>query len=141
MFCLRAHGEPAVALPSTRPTRILLALAASLAVLTGGPIPAVAEAAITNAPRSHAITAAPKPISRSNPEYPRGALRRRVDGSVLLEFAVDGSGNVVSPRVLESRPRGVFDEAALSALSKWKYEALGAESSALRVRLTFRSGW
>jgi protein TonB len=133
MFSPRAHGEPAVANPSAaRSARILLALAGSLAVLTAAPILASAEAAVTTAP---------KPLSRSNPEYPRHALRRGVEGSVLLEFSVDARGNVVSPRVLESRPRGVFDQAALKALSKWKYEASGAESSTLQVRLTFRNGW
>ncbi len=59
---------------------------------------------------------------------------------MLLEFSVDPNGNVVAPRVIESRPRGVFEEAALEALSKWKYEALGAKTSTLKVRLTFRNG-
>jgi len=121
-----------VANPSARPARLLLALTGSLAVLFAAPVPSAAETAITSAPR---------PLARANPEYPRAALQRGVEGSVLLEFSIDGSGNVVSPRVIESRPRGVFDAAALEALSKWKYEALGADTTALKVRLTFRNGW
>ena len=117
--------------PSARSARLLLALTGTLAVLLAGPALSSAEMPITSAP---------KPLARANPEYPRHALRRGVEGSVLLEFSVDRDGNVVSPRVIESRPRGVFDAAALEALSKWKYEALGAETSALKVRLTFRSG-
>ena len=123
--------------PFTRSARIL-ALAGSFAVMAMAPASALAEAAVTTAPKPVAMTAAPKPITRANPEYPRRALRRGVEGSVLLEFSVDANGNVVSPRVLESRPRGVFEAAALEAVSKWKYEALGARSSALQVRLTFR---
>ena len=116
--------------PSAR-SRPLLALTGSLAVLLAAPAPSSAEMPMTSAPR---------PLARTNPEYPRAALRRGVEGSVLLEFSVDREGNVVSPRVIESRPRGVFDAAALEALAKWKYEALGAETSALKVRLTFRNG-
>ena len=126
---------------NARSARILLALAGSLAVLTAGPIGASAEAAVTTAPKRMAMTASPKPVSRTNPEYPRHALRRGTEGSVLLEFSVDARGNVVAPRVLESKPRGVFDRAALNALSKWKYEASGSRSSPVQVRLTFRNGW
>jgi protein TonB len=139
MFWLRAHGVPAVVIPSAHSARILPALV--LAVLSVGMAPASAEPAVTSAPKPITAISAPKPITRANPAYPRAALRRGVEGSVLLEFSVDGSGNVVSPRVIESTPRGVFDAAALEALSKWKYEALGTPTSALQVRLTFRSGW
>jgi protein TonB len=83
---------------------MFLALAGSLAVLFAGLAPSSAEMPLTSAP---------KPLARANPEYPRHALRRGVEGSVLLEFSVDRYGNVVSPRVIESRPRGVFDAAAL----------------------------
>ena len=123
---------------------MLLSLIGSLAVLASGAVPASAETAVTTAPRPMALTSAPKPpkpLSRANPEYPRAALRRGVEGSVLLEFSIDGSGNVVSPRVIEAKPRGVFEAAALEALAKWKYEALGADSSPHQVRLTFRNGW
>src|SRR5687767_5016327 len=131
MFWLRAHGEPAVVNPSARSARFLLSLIGSLAILSTGVVPASAETAVTTAPKPIALISAPKPpkpLSRVNPEYPRGALRRGVEGSVLLEFSVDGSGNVVSPRVIEARPRGVFEAAALEAMAKWKYEALGADS-------------
>lgn len=117
--------------PSARSLRKLLALTGSLAVLSTGPLAAFADMAATSAP---------KPLLRGKPAYPSAALRRGLEGSVLLEFSIDPEGNVVAPRVIESRPRGVFDKAALEALSKWKYEALGAETSAIKVRLTFRNG-
>jgi len=80
----------------------------------------------------------PRPLSRENPVYPPIALLRGVEGSVLVEFTVDGRGRVVAPRVLEATPPGVFDEAALRALSRWKYQAQDAESAVMRVRMTFR---
>jgi TonB family protein len=87
---------------------------------------------------ARAETASPKPIERANPEYPRTALRAGIEGSVLVEFSVDGRGRVVAPRVIDAIPIGVFEGAALEAVSKWRYEALGAETSNLKVRLTFR---
>ena len=126
--------------PSARSARMLLSLIGSLAILSTGVVPASAEPAVTTAPKPIALISVPKPLSRANPEYPRAALRRGVEGSVLLEFSIDANGNVVAPRVIESRPHGVFEQTALEALSKWKYEALGAETSAIKVRLTFRNG-
>src|SRR5215831_13312261 len=48
----------------------------------------------------------PVPLERPNPRYPRAALRRRIEGSVLLEFAVDPDGHVVAPRVVDATPPG-----------------------------------
>jgi TonB family protein len=117
--------------PSTRSARWFLPLSGLLAALLAGPAPSFAEPPITSAPR---------PLARAHPVYPRAALQRGVEGSVLLEFKVDEHGNVIRPRVLESRPRGVFDSAALEALKQWKYEAVGAETDPIQVRLTFRNG-
>jgi protein TonB len=85
-----------------------------------------------------ALAEDPRPISRVHPEYPFAALNRGVRGSVLLEYTVDQRGRVVSPRVLEAKPAGVFDGAALRALSRWRYEPVNAEPQTMRVRMTFQ---
>src|SRR5262245_12764929 len=101
--------------------------------------PAAKNASVHRPPASaeaNAIT--PKPIQRANPRYPSAARLKGIDGSVLLEFSVDGHGNVVTPRVVDAMPAGVFERAALEAVSAWRYEALGTETKNMRVRLTFR---
>ena len=80
----------------------------------------------------------PTPITRESPAYPHGALSRGVEGSVLLEYTVNERGRVVSPRVLEATPPGVFEGAALRALSRWRYEPRGSEPTTMKVKLTFR---
>jgi protein TonB len=80
----------------------------------------------------------PRPITRESPAYPFGALTRGVEGSVLLEYTVDQRGRVMSPRVIEATPPGVFDRAALRALSRWRFEPRGTEPTIMKVRLTFR---
>ncbi len=84
------------------------------------------------------LAAPPKPLTRPNPDYPLAALSRGIAGSVLLEYTVDGRGRVVKARVLESTPPGVFEEVALRAVSRWRYEALGTEPTTMQVRLRFR---
>ncbi|HKA15223.1 MAG TPA: energy transducer TonB [Myxococcota bacterium] len=114
--------------PSNRPVRRWRRAIAVTAILAASPaLPAFAE-----------MLEAPKPIHRENPAYPYSALARGVEGSVLVEYTVDGNGQVVAPRVIEATPPGVFDRAALRALSRWRYEALGAEPTTMKVKLTFK---
>ena len=80
----------------------------------------------------------PMPLERGNPRYPRAALRRGIEGSVLLEFSVAADGHVVAPRVVDATPPGVFERAALDAVSAWSYRPLGVETNGMKVRLTFR---
>ena len=80
----------------------------------------------------------PKAIQRGNPKYPSAALRKGIEGSVLLEFSVDAGGHVVAPRVIDTTPPGVFERTALDAVSHWSYQSLGIETKGMKVRLTFR---
>ena len=81
--------------------------------------------------------AVPAPVKREAPEYPKGAEKRGIEGYVALKFNVDASGNVVSPQVVEASPPGVFDAAAIEALSKWKYES-GSPANDMTVKLSFK---
>ena len=51
---------------------------------------------------------------------------------------MDKSGRVVAPRVLEATPPGVFDRAALHALSRWRYHPHDGAAKLMKVRLTFQ---
>jgi periplasmic protein TonB len=85
-----------------------------------------------------ALAEDPRPITRVEPEYPFAAYNRGVRGSVLVEYEVDRRGRVVSPRILEAQPPGVFDAAVLRALSRWRYESAGAEPQTMKVKMTFK---
>jgi protein TonB len=62
------------------------------------------------------------PIVKVSPVYPRRAQTRGIEGYVLLEFVVTKTGAVRDPVVIESKPPGIFDRAALSAALKFKYK-------------------
>lgn len=61
------------------------------------------------------------PLVRVEPVYPPPALRRGLEGWVKLQFDVSGTGAVMNARVVDARPRGVFDQAALQAVARWRY--------------------
>ena len=61
------------------------------------------------------------PLIRTTPNYPSRALQRGLEGYVELSFTVSRFGSVIDPVVITAVPEGVFDRAALQAISRWKY--------------------
>ncbi len=62
----------------------------------------------------------PEPVLQHAPFYPTHMKRDGVTGQVHVRFVVDAEGRVTNPFVLESSNHG-FDDAALSAVSKWRF--------------------
>jgi protein TonB len=82
------------------------------------------------------------PLVRINPDYPARALSRGIEGWVLVEFTIGPSGTVVDPKVLDADPKNMFDDAALKAISRWKYNpkvenGVAVERRGIRVVLRF----
>ena len=61
-------------------------------------------------------------ISKVNPRFPRRAKIRKQSGYVKLGFLIDTTGKVSNVKVLESKPKGVFDKNSIYAIKKWKFE-------------------
>lgn len=68
------------------------------------------------------VMARPLYLDNPPPEYPSLARRRRWQGTVMLEVMVSREGKVLHLRVNESSGREVLDEAALQAVSAWRFE-------------------
>lgn len=64
----------------------------------------------------------PVPLARVNPDYPRRALQLGLEGYVKVRYSVDATGAVVDAMVVDSKPRRIFDEAAIDAVSHWQYD-------------------
>lgn len=56
------------------------------------------------------------------PTYPRKALDQGLEGWVDLEFTVDASGAIRDIVVRNAVPTGVFEQAAVEALARWRYQ-------------------
>ena len=61
------------------------------------------------------------PRIRVNPDYPPGAITKGIEGWVRVQFTVTAIGTVKDAIVVSSEPGTVFDEAALKAIARWRY--------------------
>ena len=81
----------------------------------------------------------PVPIeaSRVRPDYPEAARRARLEGQVILEVVVGADGAVGAVSVLRVRPTELgFEQAALEAVGRWRYEPATQNGVAVAVRIT-----
>ena len=62
------------------------------------------------------------PLSRTPPRYPYQAKRRGIEGWVQVSCTVTESGSVEDAIVEDADPPGVFERAALAAVSTWKFK-------------------
>ncbi len=62
-----------------------------------------------------------KPTITFAPQYPENCRARNAEGVVMVEFDVTADGAVVNPRVVASE-NSCLDRAALSTISKWKFQ-------------------
>ncbi|WP_457676399.1 energy transducer TonB [Thiolapillus sp.] len=62
------------------------------------------------------------PLVKIAPRYPRKAALAGKEGWVKVEFTVTELGTVTDVKVLDSKPRRLFDRAAKKAILKWKFK-------------------
>jgi len=61
------------------------------------------------------------PLVRINPDYPPRALSRGIEGWVKVQFTITPTGTVKDPVVVDAEPKQMFDDAALKAIARWRY--------------------
>jgi TonB family protein len=72
------------------------------------------------------------------PVYPPDALAKNVSGAVELEFTVTPEGKVTDIQVESSEPRGMFERAAIAALSQSRYQPVERDGIAVAQRSRLR---
>jgi periplasmic protein TonB len=72
------------------------------------------------------------------PDYPQTALTQRISGVVTLQYIVDVHGAPRAIHVTEATPAGVFDQAAISAVRRWRYEPMIVNGAAVEVPVSTR---
>ena len=78
----------------------------------------IAEDAIMN---ENTVDVKPRVASRAPLEYPQEALKNGLKGYVIINLLIAKDGSVELAKVLESKPTGVFDKAALNAVRAWRF--------------------
>jgi len=62
------------------------------------------------------------PLVKIAPRYPRKAAMNKKEGWVKVEFTVTELGTVADVKVVDAKPRRLFDRAAKKAILKWKFK-------------------
>lgn len=83
------------------------------------------------------------PLNRVRPQYPIRALKRNIEGYVILAFTIDSRGRPIDITIVEAKPNNVFEREALKALRHWKYQpklvdGIAVEQPNQRVTIEFR---
>ncbi|MDX1517035.1 MAG: energy transducer TonB [Woeseiaceae bacterium] len=78
------------------------------------------------------------PIVRIEPQFPREALIKGIEGWVEIEFTIEPDGTVSDPRVIAAEPRRIFDRDAIRAIYKWKFKPRIVDGKPVARRATQR---
>lgn len=62
------------------------------------------------------------PMLRIPPVYPRRAKMLKKEGFVKLKLFISSEGLVKKAKILESKPKKIFDKAALQSVYRWKFK-------------------
>lgn len=63
--------------------------------------------------------APPRLLRQARPEYPRWAFDRKISGVVMLEIAIDITGEVTAWKIIKSIPE--LDAAAVNCVRQWRF--------------------
>jgi protein TonB len=83
------------------------------------------------------------PLVRINPDYPPRALSRGIEGYVIVQFTITAAGMVKDVIVVDAKPKGLFDDAAVRAVGRWRYnpkvvEGVAVERVGVQTMITFQ---
>lgn len=67
------------------------------------------------------------------PEYPRKLRDRGISGYVIVSILVNDSGAVERTKVLEAKPPGAFDDAAIDAVTSWRFRPATYQQSPVKA--------
>jgi protein TonB len=74
-------------------------------------------------------------ISRVAPQYPYRAQRRGIEGWVRVSLLITEQGTVRDVVVVSAEPEGIFDQAAIKAVSKWKFKPRIQDGKPVSIRV------
>lgn len=83
------------------------------------------------------------PLVRINPDYPQRALSRGIEGWVLVQFTITAAGTVKDAKIVDSDPKNIFDDSALRAIARWRYnpkilDGVAVERVGVQTKITFQ---
>jgi protein TonB len=74
-------------------------------------------------------------LTKIPPQYPPWARYRGLEGWVDLTFIVNAGGMVEDLLVVDAKPRGTFENAALAAVARWRFRPVEEHGVPVPVRV------
>lgn len=83
------------------------------------------------------------PLVRIPPEYPMRALNRGIEGWVVVQFTITPTGTVKDAIVIDSQPKRIFDDAAIKAILRYRYnpkvvDGVAVERVGVQQKISFQ---
>jgi periplasmic protein TonB len=131
------HVPPPVttAAATPPPTTAASTAAPPPATAPTAPEPPPATATKAAAPAASANSRSAELVKSVSPDYPREAYVKHQEGSVDLEFTVTTDGKVTDAVVVSSQPARVFDDAALKAVQRYRFNPKLDNGKAVEERM------
>lgn len=87
----------------------------------------------------------PQPVYRPETKYPIDLYTKGTEGDVVIAYSIDANGAVLEAKVTSSKPKEVFDTAALASFMTWRFTPMlengqPVKSSGHQFTLMFRLG-
>ena len=116
--------EPTPPAPSAKPAPPVVAPAPAAAPSANSRATAKTTPVTTGHERddSKTVVSGVVPLLRVPPKYPARAASRHIEGWVKVEFTIQTDGSVDNAVVVGSEPEDIFNDAALTAISQWKFK-------------------
>lgn len=73
------------------------------------------------------------PVHLVPPQYPSAAYRRNEGGKVTVSFLVEPNGHTSHIRLVYSNPRHTFDNAAMNAVRKWRFDPVSKPTKVVQT--------
>lgn len=74
-------------------------------------------------------------LSAMPPVYPPAAKQRNIEGWVRVEFVVTEEGKVGRISVVDAEPKGIFEQAVLRCVNKWRFKPGTVKGTAVSTRV------
>jgi protein TonB len=68
------------------------------------------------------VDVSPQLIKKVEPAYPFMARRNGINGRVMVKLLVGTDGSVSKSAIVKADPKGIFEQAVLEAIQKWKFK-------------------
>lgn len=114
-------------------TRLIPTLCITLALVACAPAPLMTQSPVTIGPGELHNYWVPAQRS-SKVDVPVRPQKEGIPGHVVVAYMIDSQGMVINPRVIESEPAGVYDEAALNFIRTQTFTPARANEARTPVR-------